>query len=294
MTTTTRTSAGPIGGSVLCLGSHRLPVGERVQVVGVLNITPDSFSDGGAFLDPGRAIARAHVMLAEGADLIDLGGESTRPGAVAVPAEEELGRVLPVLRRLAREVHVPLSVDTRKPEVAEAALAEGAVLVNDASGLAAGERMAAVVARHAAGLVVMHTRGTPDTMMRLADYADVVGEVRRFLADRTAWAERCGVRREALVVDPGIGFAKGAEHSLTVLRDLAALTDLGYPLLVGPSRKAFIGRVLDLPEGERLEGTAAAVAAAVLHGARLVRVHDVGPMVRVIRVAEAIRRGRVG
>ncbi len=294
MTTTTRTSAGPIGGSVLCLGSHRLPVGERVQVVGVLNITPDSFSDGGAFLDPGRAIARAHVMLAEGADLIDLGGESTRPGAVAVPAEEELGRVLPVLRRLAREVHVPLSVDTRKPEGAEAALAEGAVLVNDASGLAAGERMAAVVARHAAGLVVMHTRGTPDTMMRLADYADVVGEVRRFLADRTAWAERCGVRREALVVDPGIGFAKGAEHSLTVLRDLAALTDLGYPLLVGPSRKAFIGRVLDLPEGERLEGTAAAVAAAVLHGARLVRVHDVGPMVRVIRVAEAIRRGRVG
>lgn len=278
---------------MLHLGPHRLRVGERVHVVGVLNVTPDSFSDGGAFLDPARAVAQAHAMVAAGADLIDVGGESTRPGAAAVPAAEELRRVLPVLRRLAGELRIPLAVDTRKPEVAEAAVAEGAVLVNDPSGLAAGERMAAVAARHAAGLVVMHTRGTPETMMGLAEYADVVGEVGRFLADRAAFAERCGVPHEALVVDPGLGFAKRAEHSLTLLRDLGALAALGYPLLIGPSRKAFLGRVLRLPAGERLEGTAAAVTAAVLHGARLVRVHDVGPMVRVVRVAEAIRRGRL-
>jgi dihydropteroate synthase len=290
---TTRTGAGAVAPApVLRLGTHRLPVGARVHVVGILNVTPDSFSDGGAFLDPERAAVQAHAMAVAGADLIDIGGESSRPGAAPVPAVEERRRILPVLRRLARELAVPLSVDTRKPEVAEAALAEGAVLINDPSGLAAGERMAALAARAGAGLVVMHTRGTPETMMRLAEYADLVGEVRRFLAERAALAEAAGVPREGLVVDPGLGFAKAAGHTLALLRDLAALTDLGYPVLVGPSRKAFIGRILGLPERDRLEGTAAAVAAAVLHGARLIRVHDVLPMVRVIRVAEAIRRGQ--
>lgn len=262
----------------------------RPQVVGILNVTPDSFADGGRYLDPGLARERAHAMVAEGADLIDIGGESTRPGADPIPPEEEVRRVLPVVKTLRSEVRVPLSVDTRKAGVARQVLDAGADMINDISGLQGGPGLAREVAVAGGALVLMHMKGTPRTMQAEAHYRDLVGEVMAFLRTQVALAEEAGVDPSAIAIDPGIGFAKRAEHSLTILRRLGEFRSLGRPLYVGPSRKSFIGAVLDLPTEDRLEGTAAAVAAAILGGASFVRVHDVGPMVRVARVAHAIGR----
>lgn len=253
-------------------------------------MTPDSFSDGGLYLDPERALEYAHQMIDEGADLIDIGGESTRPGAEPVSAEEELSRILPPVKRLVEKLPVPISVDTYKADVAAVVLAEGADLINDVSALGFDPRMASVVADAGAGLVLMHMRGTPRTMQEDPRYDDVVVEVREYLQERIHLAEACGVHREAIVVDPGIGFGKRAEHNLTLLNRLAELRVLEKPILVGPSRKSFIGSILDLPVEERLEGTAAAVAAAIWQGAHIVRVHDVRAMVRVARMTDAIRQ----
>lgn len=252
-------------------------------------MTPDSFSDGGRYLDPDRAVEYAHQMIEDGADLIDVGGESTRPGAEPVSADEELRRILPTLKRLTKELSVPISVDTYKADVAAVVLEEGADLINDVSGLTLEPRVAAVVAEAKAGLVLMHMRGTPRTMQEDPRYSDVVVEVREYLQERIRLAEGRGVDRAAIVVDPGIGFGKRAEHNLILLNRLAELQALEKPIMVGPSRKSFIGTILDLPVDERVEGTAAAVAAAIWQGAHIVRVHDVRAMVRVARMTDAIR-----
>lgn len=259
-------------------------------VMGIVNVTPDSFSDGGRFLDADAAVAHGKRLLEEGADLLDVGGESTRPGSAPVAVDEELRRVVPVVDRLVRETKACVSVDTRKARVAEEAVAAGAAVINDVSALRADPRMGEVAARTGAGLVLMHMQGTPATMQQEPAYADVVGEIAAFLRERGAAAYLAGVLDEAIVYDPGIGFGKTAAHNLEILRRLAELAALGRPILVGPSRKAFIGHVLGgLPPEERVEGTAAAVALAVAGGAAIVRVHDVAAMARAVRVAAAIR-----
>jgi len=258
-------------------------------VVGVLNVTPDSFSDGGRFLDPGAAVEHALRMASEGADLVDVGGESTRPGALPVPEEEELARVIPVLRALARSrFPVPVSIDTSRAAVARAALDAGAALVNDVRALADPE-MARVVAESGLPVVLMHMRGTPVDMRARATYLDLVGEVRAELAAAMARAEAAGVARERIVLDPGIGFAKTAGQSVEILARLPELLSLGRPLLVGPSRKSFIGALTGAPPEERLPGTLAAVAAAVLAGATFIRVHDVAASRQAVQVASALR-----
>ena len=283
-----------------------LELGERTFVMGILNVTPDSFADAGLHLDPGAAEAAAAEMEARGADLIDVGGESTRPGAGIISNEEEIARIQPVLKRLARTIRIPVSVDTSKAAVAEMALDEGATLVNDVSGLRYDSALAEVAARRRAGLVLMHGRGRSRDMYRHAVYASVAREVRDELQASLDRALAAGVAREAIVLDPGLGFAKRAEHSYAALAALPELAALGCPLLVGPSRKSFLTAAIggpdrgpqrgsragdpDRPAHERDVATAAAVSAAVLLGAHIVRVHAVADMVDVVRVADAIRR----
>lgn len=257
-------------------------------VMGVLNVTPDSFSDGGLWMEPRAAIEHARQMVADGAAVIDVGGESTRPGAAPVDEEEEIRRVIPVIEALADDPGIPISVDTRKPAVARKALEAGAVIVNDTNGEANDGLMTDVVVGMGAGVVLMHSRGTPDTMREMNRYGDIVADVCRFLL---AWAQRlesAGVPSEAIVLDPGFGFAKSPPQNLELLERLDEVVDLGYPVLAGTSRKSFIGAVLDLPEDDRLEGTAATVAWAVSEGARILRVHDVKEMSRVVKMAAAI------
>ena len=264
-------------------------LGGRTLVMGILNVTPDSFSDGGRLSGSEAAIARGLALFEEGADWVDVGGESTRPGAQRVEPSEEARRVVPVIDGLRRRGGGPLSVDTTRAAVARAALDVGADLVNDVSGLGYDPGMAPLLAERDVPAVLMHLRGAFESMHRDPAYRDVMGEVAAELRAALARAEHAGVRRERLLVDPGLGFSKTAEHSLEALRRLAELAALDRPILVGPSRKSFIGRLLDAPVERRLMGTAAAVAAAVLLGAHVVRVHDVAAMVEVVRVADAVR-----
>ncbi len=261
----------------------------RVAVVGVLNATPDSFSDGGVHLDPARAAAAGEAMVAAGAAMLDIGGESTRPGAVPVDAAEERRRLLPVLRAVRAAVRVPISVDTTKAEVARAALGEGADVVNDVSAGRLDPGMLPLCAREGVPIVLMHMQGTPATMQDDPRYTDVVTEVANFLAERARAALAAGIAAGSVVLDPGIGFGKTVAHNCFLLRRLDLLAALGYPLMVGVSRKGFIGSLLGgrVTEG-RLHGTAAAVALTVAGGARLVRVNDVEAMGDVVAVAEAI------
>jgi dihydropteroate synthase len=272
------------------VGERAFDCSERTLVMGIVNVTPDSFSDGGRFLDVDAAVAHAARLAADGADLIDVGGESTRPGSDPVPAAEEIARVVPVIGALAGAVPgAPVSIDTRKAEVAEAALDAGAAIVNDVS--AGGDpRMFDVVRERGASLVLMHMKGEPKTMQASASYDDVVAEVRAYLLERLGTARDAGIDAERIAVDPGIGFGKDLGHNLELIRRIDELTDLGRPVLVGPSRKRFIGAILDLPEGERTEGTLAAVAWMVAKGAHVVRVHDVREVVRAVRVVDAIAR----
>ena len=258
--------------------------------MGIINVTPDSFADGGACLDPARALDTALALEAAGADLLDVGGESTRPGAEALPAEVECARVLPVLEALAGRVRVPVSIDTYKAGVAGRALAAGASIVNDVSALRYDPDVARVAAAAGAPLVLMHSRGRSRAMYREARYADVAAEVTGELAAAVRAATAAGVARTQIIVDPGLGFAKRAEHTLALLGGLPALGALDRPVLVGPSRKSFLTAALgERPPSEREWGTASAVAAAVLFGAHIVRVHAVAPHVDVVRVADAIR-----
>lgn len=263
--------------------------------MGVLNVTPNSFSDGGKFVDVEHAVAHAHEMAAAGADIIDVGGESTRPGAAPVSAEEELRRVLPVVEDLAklvatRQSPITISVDTTKAVVAERALATGARIVNDISALRIDERMANVVRDAGAGLVLMHMQGTPETMQQAPQYAEVVTDVLGFLRARVASAIDRGIAREQIAVDPGIGFGKTVEHNLKLLAHLDEFRSLGCPVLVGASRKSFLGKVLGRETNERLWGSLAAAVWAVAHGANVLRVHDVAETVDMVRLIEAIKR----
>ena len=273
-------------------GHGTLHLGDRCLVMGILNITPDSFGDPGHFRDPADAVAAALRMEADGADLIDVGGESTRPGAEPVSADEELSRVMPVLRALRGRIGIPISIDTYKADVAQAALADGAAMVNDVSGLRNDPALGRVVAASGAALILMHTRGRSSTMYAEAAYEDVLAEVTQELRESMTSAVDAGVPLDRLIVDPGVGFAKRASHSYGVLArlpDLAAALD--RPVLVGVSRKSFMRAALgDRPAPERDWGTAAAVTAAVLAGAHIVRVHAVAEMVQVVRVAEEIRK----
>jgi dihydropteroate synthase len=268
---------------------RRDEMSRRTLVMGVLNVTPDSFSDGGRFFSLESALKHARRMIEEGADLLDIGGESTRPGSEPIGEAEEMGRVLPVVEALAQETAIPLSVDTTRSRVAREAVERGARMLNDISGLRFDPEMATVAAESDAFLVLMHSRDTPKTMHRDTHYDDLMREVTAFLRGQARLAEEKGVQRERILLDPGLGFSKTAGQNLVLLRRQKELLDLGYPLLIGPSRKSFIGKILrGLPPEERVEGTGAAVTLAIAGGARVVRVHDVKPMVRVARVADAI------
>lgn len=265
-----------------------LKLGRRTLVVGVLNVTPDSFSDGGQYMDPARAADRAIQMCDEGADIIEIGGESTRPGSARVSAEEELARILPVLRRLSGTLRAPISVDTYKSQVARAALDLGASIINDVSALRFDPSLAELAASQGAALVLMHMRGEPATMQQLEPSPDILSEIESDLSRAVGKAEAAGVPRERIILDPGIGFGKTFEQNLQILNNLDRLARMGLPLMVGTSRKSFIGHLTGKPVNERLWGTAASVAAAILKGAHLVRVHDVREMADVVRVADAI------
>ena len=264
---------------------------QRTLVMGILNVTPDSFYAGSRRPDPAQAVADGIAMVAGGAEIIDVGGESTRPGAQPVSEEEELGRVLPVVRGLRREIGAPISIDTYKSNIARAALEAGADIVNDISALRFDPAMVSLIAAEKVPVVLMHMQGTPRTMQHEPHYDDVTREVRDFLAAQLYEAMDGGVAPESIILDPGIGFGKTIEHNLQLLRGLPAVAALGQPLLVGVSRKAFIGRILGLEADHRLEGSLAAAVAAVSAGANIVRVHDVAETCKAIRVADAIRFG---
>jgi dihydropteroate synthase len=267
-----------------------LQLGQRTLLMGILNITPDSFADGGLHLDPAAAEAAAVEMEARGADLIDVGGESTRPGADTIPADEEIARIQPVIKGLAKAIRIPISIDTSKASVAEVALSEGASLVNDVTALRYDASLAGVTARAGAGLVLMHARGRSRDMYREANYASVSREVKDELRSSLERALAAGVARESVILDPGLGFAKRPEHSFEALAALPELATLGCPLLIGTSRKSFLTAAIGERSPEQREmATAASVAAAVLLGVHIVRVHNVPDMVDVVRVADAIR-----
>lgn len=257
--------------------------------MGVLNVTPDSFSDGGEFLDAEKAVERAIQMVEEGADIIDIGGESSRPGADPVSESEELRRVLPVITALKDVINVPLSIDTFKASVAEKALDTGVQMINDISGLRGDGDMAKLAAERKVYTIIMHMKGTPKTMQANPSYDNLMIELVQYFEERIAFALSAGITRKKIILDPGIGFGKRVEDNFVILNELQTLVDLGYPVLVGPSRKSFIGLTLDLPENDRLEGTSATITAAVLNGAKIVRVHDVKEMRRVVLISDAIR-----
>ena len=257
-------------------------------VMGIVNVTPDSFSDGGKFMDPKAAVAHGLALIGEGADILDIGGESTRPGATPVPEDEELRRVLPVIRELAAQVRVPISVDTTKPGVARAALDAGVSIVNDVGANRDDDSMWRLVAESGAGYVAMHMLGNPQTMQSAPAYGNVVEDVHRFFVDRIQRLSNCGVSGEQVIVDAGIGFGKTVEHNLQLLAGMRRLTDLGRPLLLGVSRKSFMGKLLGGTVGERLPAALACTSMAVEAGVQLIRTHDVAETVQAVRMTEAI------
>ncbi|MDP8255982.1 MAG: dihydropteroate synthase [Candidatus Alcyoniella australis] len=266
-----------------------LDLEQRVAIMGVVNVTPDSFSDGGRYHDADRAVEHGIELVAHGAQIVDVGGESTRPGADPVSVEQQIERVVPVIRRLRGEIDALISVDTSRAAVAQAAIDAGAVIVNDISALSADPQMADTVARNGAGLVLMHMRGEPRNMQHDPVYDDVVSEVIEYLEAAKARALAAGIQPTALAVDPGIGFGKTVGHNLSLLKHLARIARAGRPVLIGASRKAFIGVLSGAEVDQRLMGTAASVTAAILAGARVVRIHDVGELRQTVQLAEAIR-----
>ena len=271
---------------------REIKLGDRTKIMGIINVTPDSFSDGGSYADAEAAIRRGIEMEAEGADILDIGGESSRPGALSVSAEDELRRVIPVIEGLSRKVKIPISVDTTKSEVARTAIEAGAEIINDISAMRFDSRMAAVAADSGAPVILMHMRGTPRVMQKGdLHYEDLFVEIMDYLNVSIRLAESAGISPERIVIDPGIGFGKSFDDNLRLLRGLKEFRILGKPIIVGTSRKAFIGKITDDESKNRLEGTAATVAASILNGAHIVRVHDVGFMRRVSVMSDAIARG---
>ena len=265
----------------------------QTQVMGILNVTPDSFSDGALYLSPETALERALRIQAEGADWVDIGGESSRPGAKPVSASEEKKRILPVIRACAKALRIPLSVDTTKAEVALAVVGEGAQMVNDIGALRLDPKMGKTIARLKVPVVLMHMRGKPGTMQKNPTYRDLMGELSEFFRERLEAAGRFGISRDRLLIDPGFGFGKKPVHNIEIIRRLAELMFLGCPIMMGPSRKSTLGFLLGgAPPGERVEATGAALTASILNGADFVRVHDVKAAVRVVKIADAIRYNR--
>ena len=261
----------------------------KTLLMGVLNVTPDSFSDGGRFFDRDAAVAHAIEMAAEGADIIDVGGESTRPGSREVSVEEEIARVVPVIEKLAGKVKCEISIDTRKSKVAEAALKAGASIVNDVSGLRHDKDIAKVAAKYKAGMILMHMQGEPENMQDAPRYRDLIGEIKEFLRLSADEAFKAGVEKGSIVIDPGIGFGKTVEHNLEILNRLDEFKDLGFPICIGTSRKSFLGKVLDKPAADdRLAGTIATCVVAVMKGARILRVHDVKAVKEAVTITEKI------
>lgn len=259
--------------------------------MGILNVTPDSFSDGGFYFDKEKAVEHAIGMQEDGADIIDIGGESTRPGAKAVTLKDEIKRVVPVIEALAQKVDIPISIDTYKSEVADAAISAGASIVNDISGLRFDKRMPKVAARHKTPVVIMHIKGTPENMQKNPSYKALIPEILDYLTESIAIARDAGIPDDMIIIDPGIGFGKTLQHNLEIINRLHEFRGFEKPILIGPSRKSFIGKILGgLPAEERLEGTASAVAIGIFNGANIIRVHDVRAMSRVAKVADAVIR----
>jgi len=265
---------------------------QRTYVMGILNVTPDSFSDGGSYLRRDSAVERALAMERDGADIIDVGGESTRPGAEKVSVKEEIQRVVPVIEEITKRVQIPVSIDTYKSAVAEAAVSAGASMINDISGLRFDPQMPSIAALHKIPVVIMHIKGTPENMQKNPVYTSLISEIMDYLREGIHIAMQAGIPGDRIILDPGIGFGKTVEHNLEIIQRLNEFEGFEKPVLLGHSRKSFIGRILDdLPVTDRLEGTAAAAAIGIFNGANIIRVHDVKEMVRVARVADAIRRG---
>ncbi len=277
---------------VLKFRNYSLDISARTHIMGILNITPDSFSDGNRYFEFDRAIQRAIELESEGADIIDIGGESTRPGSEPVPVEEELRRVIPVIKELSKILTVPISIDTYKAKVAESAIEAGASIVNDISGLGFDPDMKRVIRDYKVPVVIMHIKGTTKDMQKNPQYESVIYEIIEYLRVRIMLATESGIHEDMIIIDPGIGFGKTPEHNLEIIRGLEEFKSLKKPILIGPSRKAFIGRILDdAPPMERLEGTLSAIAISVFNGANIVRVHDVKETLKVVRVADSIKRG---
>jgi len=272
-----------------CAG-QRLALGDRTCIMGVLNVTPDSFSDGGLFFDKKAALRRAIDIQKQGADILDIGGESTRPGSLSVAAREQIRRVIPVIKALRPKIKIPISIDTCSADVAEAAIKAGASIINDISGLRKDKRMAYVAARYKIGLCLMHKKGEPRNMQKSPRYGDLMKEIICELKASIKIALATGVLRNRIIIDPGIGFGKTVRHNLQIIKNLRELNLIGRPILVGPSRKSFIGKVLGAEIGPCLTGTAASVAACISAGAHIVRVHDVSQMREVARLTDAILR----
>lgn len=275
----------------LNLGRCSLDLTKRTFIVGILNVTPDSFYDGGKFLDENQAVSHVYKMINEGADIIDIGGQSTKPGSSSISEEEELNRVIPVIDKIANKINVPISVDTYNHKVAFEALKRGAAIINDITGLRGDEKMASVIAKHNAAVIIMHMKGTPKNMQDSPTYINLIEEIMSYLEGSIDIARKAGISSEKIIIDPGIGFGKTVEHNLKILKRLKEFKILNKPILIGPSRKSFIGKVLNLPKPEmRLFGTAAACAIAITNGANLIRVHDVREMKEVMDFVDAALR----
>lgn len=275
----------------LIIRNHLFSWGDRTYIMGILNVTPDSFSDGGEFNALDTALQQAQQMIQQGADIIDIGGQSTRPGAQQIPLEEELNRVIPVIQALREKSDVVISVDTTRAEVAQEAIAVGADIINDISGATFDPEMLPTVAQMRVPIILMHIRGNPETMQTLTDYQDVVAEIKLFLQQKIDEALKIGIKKEHLIIDPGIGFAKNYQQNITILRNIDRFKQMGYPLLIGTSRKSFIGQILEKNEPkDRVWGTAGSCSYAITQGADILRVHDVGIIADVAKVTDAICR----
>ncbi len=271
-----------------------LDFSKKTYIMGILNVTPDSFSEGGLYFDKSAAIERAHQMVKEGADIIDVGGESTRPGSEPITIEEEMKRTIPVVETLAENIKVPISIDTYKSEVAKSALYSGASMVNDIGGLRFDPKMLEVVSQYKVPVVIMHIKGTPKDMQQNPVYDALIPEIMDYMREGIRTAKQSGISEDKIIIDPGIGFGKSFTHNLEIMNKLREFTLLKKPILIGPSRKAFIGKILgDVPVTERLEGTAATVAISIMNGANIIRVHDVKEMVEVAKVVDAIKREKI-
>ena len=271
-----------------------LDFSKKTYIMGVLNVTPDSFSDGGLFFNEKKAVERALGLIEDGADIIDIGGESTRPGSEPVPVEEEIRRTIAAIKAISKEIKVPISIDTYKAAVAKHALDAGASMVNDISGLRFDPDMPKVVAEYKVPVIIMHIKGRPKDMQQSTVYEALIPEIMDYIRASILLARNCGILEDRIIIDPGIGFGKTFEHNLEIIKNLKEFTLLGRPVAVGVSRKAFIGKILgDVPPSERLEGTASAVAISIFNGANIIRVHDVKEMAKVAKVADAIKRCKI-